>query len=138
VTVRVHSDSTDAIPTRKWGFQLTAVRASDGEGCGTFSLPDPDTLQIMLGDPGPYYSREYVEHTLFGTRDGLVGPVEWSFSWTAPDPPVGKIYFFCAGNAADGNQDPGTDFIFTSADSMMDASTPVARESWGRLKTRYR
>jgi hypothetical protein len=138
ITIRIYSDSTVASPTRKWGFQLTAARASDGEGCGTFILSDPDTLQIVLGDPGPFYSRAYVEHTYMGTRDGLFGPVEWRLSWQAPDPAEGTIYFFCAGNAADGTQDPGFDFIYTAADTVEDPPTAVKATSWGSIKSRYR
>ncbi len=137
--VRLGSDSTVAYPGRRWGFQLTAVRASDGEGAGSFVLPDPDTLQILPGDPSePWPTRSYVEHTRRGTRDGLASPVEWSFTWEAPAMPQGSVIFFCAGNAADGTGDPGGDFVFTAADTVKIDPTPVVQISWGRLKARYR
>ena len=137
LTVRLHSDSTAAYATRKWGFQISAVRASDGEGSGTFQVAS-DSIQVLSGDPGPYASRWYVEHAINGTRAGLFGPVTWTFDWHAPNPPEGKVYFFAAGNAADGTQDPGNDFVFTTADSVADATVPVRAVSWGALKTRYR
>ncbi|HTO92630.1 MAG TPA: choice-of-anchor V domain-containing protein [Candidatus Sulfotelmatobacter sp.] len=118
LTVRLDSDSTADSPSRKWGFQLTAVRASDGEGAGTFVLPDPDTLQIIAGS-APFASRRYVEHTFIGTRTGLAGPSVWHLSWQAPATSSGKIYFFCAGNSANGNDDPSGDFIFTTSDSTL-------------------
>jgi len=127
-TVRLKNDSTAYSVARKWGFQITAVRASDGEGAGTFILPDPDTLQIVLGS-GAFASRSYLEHTSIGTRDGLASPVTWHFSWQAPSTKVGKIYFFCAGNSADGSQDPSGDWIFTTSDSTVPSSNtgvPVA------------
>jgi len=120
LTVRLRSDSTAYSATRHWGFELTAVRKSNGTGVGTFVLPNPDTLQIVMGDPaGDFASRAYVEHTFIGTRAGLAGPVQWTFSWRAPATDVGMIYFFCAGNAADGTFDPGNDFIFTTSDSAI-------------------
>ena len=136
--VRLHSDSTLADPGRLWGFQLTAVRALDGQGAGSFELPAPDTLQVVLGDYLPWQSRSYVEHTSLGTRDGLGGPVEWTFSWRAPDPHQGTIFFYCAGNAADGAGGDKGDFVFTAADTVRADPTPVAGASWGSLKARYR
>jgi len=121
LTVRLSNDSTAASPARRWGFQITAVRASDGEGAGTFILPDPDTLQILMGS-GDFASRSYLEHTSLGTHDGLASPSVWRFSWQAPGSKVGKIYFFCAGNSADGSQDPSGDWIFTTRDSTVPSS----------------
>jgi hypothetical protein len=46
----------------------------------------------------------------------------WHFSWQAPATSSGKIYFFCAGNSANGNDDPSGDFIFTTSDSTVPAS----------------
>jgi hypothetical protein len=118
---------------------MTAVRASDGGGCGTFVLGNNDSLQIVPGE-APFVGRSYVEHTSQGTRTGLDGPVSWTFDWRAPDPLEGPVYFFCAGNAADGTFDPGNDFIYTTADTVPDIVTwtPVAKVSWGSLKARYR
>lgn len=135
--VRLHSDSTTAYPGRNWGFQLTAARASDGEGIGTFELDDPDTLVIESG-ADDFASRFYVQHTILGVRDSLAGPVEWTFSWRAPDTPQDTAFFFCIGNASDGSQEPSGDFIFTAADTMLDITTPVRPVSWGALKRRYR
>jgi len=139
--VRLSTDSTAFDPERDWGFQLTAVRASDGEGCGTFVLDDSDTLQIVSGEAGEHpelASRWYVEHKFAGLRPGLASPVEWTFSWRAPDAPEDSVLFFCAANAANGDLDPGGDFIFTAADTVLDLTTPVRALSWGAVKRRYR
>jgi hypothetical protein len=137
LTVRLDSDSTRTDVGRKWGFQITAIRASDGEGCGSFVLPDPDTLQLINGDT-TFVSREYVEHTYLATRDSLDGPVTWTFGWKAPNPPEGKVYFYCAAVAGNGSEEPSGDFVYTTADSAEDVTTPVARTSWGNIKARYR
>ncbi len=119
ITVRVNSDSTSYSATRKWGFQITAVRASDGTGVGTFVLPNPDTLQILMGEAGDFATRRYVEHTSVGTRSGLGGPVQWTFSWQAPASSAGTVYFFCAANAADGTGDSGNDYVYTARDTAI-------------------
>jgi hypothetical protein len=138
---RLTCDSTAAFAGRDWGFQITAVRASDGEGCGTFILDDPDSLRIVYGTDGEHPelgSRSYVEHTAISDRDGLASPVEWTFSWRAPDPPVGTVRFFVAGNASNGSEDPGGDFIFTNEATVVDQTTTARRLSFGALKNRYR
>ncbi len=140
--VQLSTDSTAAYPDRAWGFELTAVRASDGEGCGTFVLDDSDTLQIVSGADGEHpvelSSRRYVEHKFLGSRSGRSGPVEWTFSWRAPTAPEDSALFYCAGNATNGNMDPSGDFVFTTAETVLDATTPVRTISWGAVKRRYR
>jgi hypothetical protein len=137
IRVRLASDSTEVFPGRLWGFQIGSVAKISGEGAGTWILPS-DSLQIVTGYPGDYATRNYVEHTTIGTRPGLGGPVEWTFSWRAPDPGVGTVGFYIAGNAANGNGGPDGDFIYTAHDSVPDASTSVARVSWGKVKAKYR
>ena len=119
LTVRMSSDSTTYSATRKWGFQITAVRASDGTGVGTFILPHPDTLQILMGESGDFATRRYVEHTSLGTRTGLGGSVQWTFTWQAPALSVGPVYFFCSANAADGTGDSGGDYVYTARDTSL-------------------
>ena len=139
--VRLSTDSTAAFPGRDWGFQLTAVRASDGEGIGTFILDQPESLAIVSGaDSGhpEFASRFYVQHTIIGDRDSLAGPVEWTFSWRAPDTPQDTAFFFCAGNATDKSWSPSGDFIFTARETVLDLTTPVRAVTWGAVKKRYR
>jgi hypothetical protein len=102
----------------KWGFQLTAVRADSGLGVGTFIAPAG--LQVLgynPASPSPYKTRKYIEHTGSANHDGNPGPVEWAFQWTAPAVDMGTIYFFAAGNAANGNALNSGDHIFTARDT---------------------
>jgi hypothetical protein len=109
--LRAVGDSTPV-----WGFELTNARADSGLGAGTFTVPAE--LQVKPGALNTAWrSRRYVEHTLAALREGDFGPVEWTFDWTAPPTDVGKIYFFAAGNAANGNGQNTGDHIFTVADS---------------------
>ena len=139
--VRLATDSTAAYPGRKWGFQLTAVRAGDGEGIGTFVLDDAESLAVTLGSDGFFpelASRRYVQQKSAGTRVGLGGPVEWTFSWRAPDAPGDTVFFYGAGNAANGDQSGDGDFVFTARDTVLDATTPARPVTWGEVKRRYR
>ena len=137
IEVRVWSDSTAALPDRRWGFQLTAFFASNGQGAGTFDLGGSTEMRILSVPFGPFQSRRYVEHSLEGTRPGAAGPVSWHFQWQAP-PNGEKVYFAAAANAADGRFDSTNDFIYTTLDSVFDVVTPVHAASWGSIKRRWR
>jgi hypothetical protein len=125
LTVRLNSSATTGDDGRKWGFELGAVRRDDGAAGGTIVLADPDTLQIVSGDP-PFAARNYVEQTFNGTRTGLGGPVQWTFSWQAPAGPEGQIDFFAAGNAANGSGGSDGDHIYTTRDSAIALGTADA------------
>ena len=129
-TLRVRMTSTFALP-RRWGFQITAVRALDGQGVGTFDIAELAGVQIVSG-AGVFASRRYVEHTTSGTFDNNSGPVEWTLRWRAPATDAGRIFFFAAGNAANSNDSNSGDHIYTRRDTtdihpLLDAPvTPVA------------
>jgi hypothetical protein len=138
VGVRLWSDSTTTAPGRKWGFELTAFRTSDGHGTGTFVVTASD-LQIKTGlAGGPFTSRSYVEHRSAGTRTGLPDPVTWDFQWQAPASAEGNVLFCVAGNAADGLGTPDNDNIYTSTVLVRDGVTPITSTTWGALKQRFR
>lgn len=142
--VELDCDSTRADLLRRWGFQLTAFKSSDGQGAGTFIIAATgdsltDSLQIVTGfSTDPWASRNYVEHHEVGTKTGFDGPVYWSFQWQAPATPSGTIYFAAAGNATNGNDNSDGDWIFTTLDSMIDLTTPTKPVSWGQIKAKYR
>ncbi len=129
-TLRVRMTSTFPVP-RRWGFQLTAVRALDGQGVGTFDITGETGIQIVSGG-GVFASRRYVEHTAIGTFDNSNGPVEWTLRWHAPSTDLGRIFFFAAGNAANSSDSNSGDHIYTQqvttdVHPLLDApTTPVA------------
>lgn len=114
-TLRVRMTSTFA-PPRRWGFQITAVRESNGQGSGTFDITGFAGIQILNGS-GVYASRRYVEHLSAGTFPLNNGPVEWTFRWTAPATNEGRIFFFAAGNAANNSNNNSGDHIYTQRDT---------------------
>ncbi|MBI2817905.1 MAG: hypothetical protein HYX72_13300 [Acidobacteria bacterium] len=112
ITVRI----TDAT-ARRWGFQLSA-RTADGRQAGTLSPGSDRFTQIAnaaVSGPLSNPSVQYIEHTSTGTRAGLVGPINFTFNWTAPDVSRGTVIFNAAANAANNNfaHDPG-DHIYTT------------------------
>ena len=123
----------------RWGFQLQAVQANTGDAAGIWPLvgnAPPDTFKIVAGI-GAYAKRRYLEHTRTLDDDstllaqhssihlGELGPVTWNVRWQAPPGDSGKIYFFLAGNSAngDGVSVGSGDFIFTSAESTLGSTT---------------
>src|SRR5262249_13884214 len=59
--------------------------------------------------------------TDLGTADGT----EWTFDWIAPNADVGPVTFYAAGNAANGDDIPLGDYIYTTIASIGGPSDPV-------------
>jgi flagellar hook capping protein FlgD len=125
--VRLNYVLADTVGTSnpKWGFELTAVRADSGLGAGTFVVPPGAPLRIIVPTTGLFVSskRQYIEQVSAGTFTDQLGPVEWGFDWVAPQTAQGRIYFFAAGNAANGDGSTSGDHIFTAIDTM-EAAVP--------------
>ncbi len=98
-----------------WGFQLTVLRADSGTTYGSFGVITPD-LSTVTPTTGNYIGRTYVRHDQ-QNHEGEASPVEWTFDWTTPGYPAGKVYFFAAGNAANGDVSSLGDKIYTTSDS---------------------
>jgi hypothetical protein len=130
LTVRLDSAAQPSL-TPRWGFELTAIRLSNGRGSGSFLAPG---LRIV-SNPGN--GRRYVTHGLDDVQDGVPGPVEWTFAWVSPDSLEGAVGFYFAGNAANGNLTSLGDFIYTGTDTTVGDLVPVQRATWGGLKSRF-
>uniref|UniRef100_A0A832I8K6 FlgD/Vpr Ig-like domain-containing protein n=1 Tax=Eiseniibacteriota bacterium TaxID=2212470 RepID=A0A832I8K6_UNCEI len=105
----------------RWGFQIQAVQATTGDSAGAWVYgvdPAPNTFRLRAGS-GSYARRRYLEHTSADIQQGAATPVEWTLKWTAPPGDSGKIYFFAAGNAAngDGASVGSGDWIYTDVES---------------------
>jgi len=130
VTVRVNQ--ADAVI---YGFQLTAID-STGQTAGTFTLPESggNRMQIQPGIIGTF-TRSYIEHTSEGLTNGQFGFNSWTFIWTAPLQPAGKIDFFVAGNAANSDGSTSGDNIYTSGASTLPASSSTPASISGKVMT---
>lgn len=136
--LRLACDSTAAWPDRKWGFEVTAVNAIDGEPAGQFDAAARVGQQVVTGFEPGWEGRSYIEHVEAGTQTGAASPVEWSIDWIAPAGAVDKVYFFAAGVAANGAYDTVGDYVFTTSDSANTIALATRRTSWGALKNRFR
>ncbi len=106
-----------------FGFQLTAID-SQGRRVGTFTLPaqTPPEMQIVQGIVGGQ-PRDYIEHTV----DGLFDPNQfdtksWTFTFNTPPQRAGKISFYAAGNAANSDNTPDGDYIYTTSEATLSGS----------------
>lgn len=115
---------------RRWGFQMTARRASDlaTAQAGDFNPTDSFTQVICAdGQRKPCASADiiqYIEHTAAGTRNGTRGGLTFEFDWTPPDSSE-AVTLYVAGNAANGNGDENGDHIYTSNLQLTSTSTVV-------------
>jgi hypothetical protein len=135
MTVHLTSSQTAGDAGRAWGFQLTAVRVSDGNGTGTFANVTGQGTMIAAGT-GTFTGRSYIEVGT-GNRQGSASPVDWQVQWTAPNPGVGQVRFFVVGLAGDGGGGNNGDWVYTGSHSTDDV-TPVRSPSWGAMKSHYR
>jgi hypothetical protein len=121
ITVTVN-DSTGV----RFGFQMTGVD-NEGRKAGNFVLPSPSpspalpAVQLVNGFVNGN-ERQYIEHTNQGITPTTLGTKSWQFTWTAPARRVGKIGFYLAGNAANGDSSSDGDQIYTSSRSSLSGS----------------
>lgn len=143
---------TVADPAQKrWGFQLTArVHGSPQTQAGTFTPGSDNFTQLSCGAP-PFSNNnlvnpivgnscttqsseplQYIEHTLAGTRPGQTGSATFTFTWTPPAASVGQIDIYVAGNAANDNDAPTGDNIYTASYTLSPtASSPPSISAGG-------
>ncbi len=108
----------------RWGFQMT-IRSqnSPAASAGTFSLaPNPGPVQIVC-DNGTQYgsstgcstpSRYYAEHQM-APRGAEGSAFEFDVNWTPPEQEVGRVEVFVAAVAANGDDLPTGDYVYTSS-----------------------
>lgn len=117
VTVRVVGDEY----TRRAGFQA-AFRWADGpergSSAGRLASRGPDT-RVTADSTGRV---EYIAHT----EDGVAAPDgrrEWTFEWKAPEA-AGPVALHVAANAANGDDSPLDDLVYTRARELAPDGSP--------------
>lgn len=120
----------------RWGFELTVRFAGSGMQAGRL-VPSDAMTQVKDAD-----GIQYIEHTADGSRAGTSdGTVEFHFTWIAPDPSGGQVFFNAAGNAANSNNSPAGDYIYTAgswsgeagagSSAAAAAAQPKKEAGWG-------
>jgi uncharacterized protein (TIGR03437 family) len=106
----------------RWGFQLTARFVNGGGNlkAGTFTPANAETKVVcdngtLTGSAGPCFDDqlEWIEHA-DAPRTAPGEGKTFEFQWTPPMDENGDIMFFVAGNAANGNNQPVDDRIYTA------------------------
>src|SRR5215510_3045621 len=104
----------------RYGFEVTALTDS-GAQAGTLIVTDSARTQIAPPSGG----RTYIEHTSSGTAPSATNQGSWTFKWRAPATGAGRVTFYAAGNAANGNFSPDGDFIYTTTAVTQPAAQPA-------------
>lgn len=107
----------------RWGFELTATHRNLSNA-GQFLITDASLTQATNT-----FGRNYVKHTDPGSYLGVVdGPVSWTFDWIAPPAGSGRVFFYVAGTAANGDFTPFNDYtyIYATASAESGGSHSIA------------
>lgn len=94
------------------GFQIAArFAAGNGAGRPAGSLRPVDERTQIVEDAAR--GQTYIQQTRRGSEP-VAGGGAWKVAWTAPARAAGVVIFHAAANAANGDQSPLGDFIYTT------------------------
>jgi|GEM_PF-943863 len=105
----------------RYGFEATALDDL-GRRAGDLIVTDAARTRTVDGT-GAYAGRQYIEHILAGVTPNGTNQNSWTFTWKAPAQSVGRVTFYVAGNAANGNNANSLDYIYITNASMQPATT---------------
>lgn len=115
ITVTMVNNTPASSSGRRQGFSATVKDPSTNTFVGSFTLPDPNTVQLADNNSG------YVTHTFAGNA-----LTTWTFQWTGPTSDVpSEVVIYTAVNAANGQGTSG-DYIYTDTHTL--SLTSVAAE----------
>jgi hypothetical protein len=99
----------------RWGFEITALDASD-QPAGQFLISDATNTQMNIDN------RQYVFHTSTGTYDGTADASPgWTFRWVAPPQGSGTVTFWLAGLASNSSNNTSGDSTYTTSEQVNEA-----------------
>ena len=108
---------------RRFGFQLSAVDDA-GNQAGELIVTNANRTQLLPGNVSGK-ARLYLEHTQIGTLPNQSGQSVWLCKWIAPALSTGRVTFYLAGNAANGNYTTTGDYIYTRAYTSYPSNAPA-------------
>lgn len=106
----------------RFGFECL-VGYSTGSSSTVGSLVITNSTETKMLSSG---AKRYATHKTAGTT--ATDSKSWSFDWTAPDPGVGDVNFYVAGNAANNNSNDSGDRIYTSSLTLTQMAVGVEDE----------
>ena len=99
----------------RFGFQAIAFGTNANTGVGAVTLTDGGRTRIMsAGD------NQYVTHTSGGIDSSNSNT--WTYDWTAPSAGEGEVILYAAFVAADGNGSNQSDFVYSTSDTLVEAT----------------
>lgn len=107
---------------QRFGFQLTAID-DNGKRAGDLITNDNRTQTQTNTVNGN--QRQYINHTGQGNAPTSAGQGSWTFRWKAPAQNVGRVTFYVAGNAANGDFNLTGDTIYTIQQSIQSSPPPT-------------
>jgi hypothetical protein len=99
VNVKVNKSGAD-----NYGFEICAKRGTTGTNFGVFTKGTDTRIAQNTAN--------YITHTTPSTSG------DWTFTWTAPATGTDPVKFYIAANAANGDNNTGGDFIYTSVKTV--------------------
>jgi len=109
------------------GFEIAARFVSGrqkGKQAGAWRMLD-DRVQLIPGAADRTLT--FVQHNLAGSRTPTPGLNRWTIEWDAPASPAGPVQFNVAANAANNDDSPLGDFIYTRMLRSAPAQPPAPR-----------
>jgi uncharacterized protein (TIGR03437 family) len=106
-----------------YGFEAT-VLDDQGQKAGDLVVTDAVRTQLKTGS-GNFAGRQYIEHTSAGIMPNGTNQNSWTFTWNAPAQSVGRVTFYVASNAANGDNTSQGDYIYNINASIQPA--PLAQ-----------
>jgi uncharacterized protein (TIGR03437 family) len=114
----------------RWGFQITIREQSEETlSSGVFNVLNATNTQVacddgsQFGSPGPCNGtilRQFAEH--LNAPTGAAGTAfEFDVSWMPPDQEVGRLHVYVAAVAADGDDKPTGDRVYTVVKTLNNA-----------------
>jgi uncharacterized protein (TIGR03437 family) len=109
----------------RYGFEAT-VLDDQGRKAGELVATDAARTRVINGT-GNLAERQYIQHLLAGVTPNGTNQNSWTFTWRAPAQSVGRVTFYVAGNAANGNGNNQGDYIYNINASVQPASVPLGQ-----------
>ena len=100
------------------GFEIAARFEKSAAQAGSFAPQPDDADRVEVTTDADV---EYAHHLRPGTLPVATDTARWRVLWTAPAD-AGTILFHAVGNAADGNDSPLGDFVYSASASSRPAS----------------
>ncbi len=101
------------------GFQVSVIDASNAH-VGTLKIVDANNTKFASNNPA------YITHA--NAPSGM-STRTFNVAWEAPNSPVGTVFFYITGNAANGNGASTGDNIYSTQFPMAESGTAVEAEA---------